>query len=1209
MGEQSPKLLRARNMEDLLFNGSKGKGPAALAEVTLTLARETEKGPAETSITRRLYRGGDSEYLIGRHQTRLKDILRFFIEAGMGTRAYAIIEQEKVGRLVDARAEERRILLDEAAGITRYKEQKKDSERKIEQASQNLAAFGAVMAETKKQLALVARQASQARKYEAIKLELMGLEQTLMAKRFLSLTLRKSELTELITVQMATALALIAEASKLELESENFKLSDNQAAQMLEDELTSFHNLDAILNNKRAEKNHLEETINSKKERQAKCQEELLGLSSEKEKYLLDKERLEGLLETLAQDNLEAQEEAIVVREDYLSLKSRFEAAQNEVTEAKNREFSARDELNRYSETVAGAKSLAEHLIGRKRELELEKNEISYTLQEAKEKIQARSRFKANLESDLMGLEETLEFLKEDEADARKALNDANSRLSPLDTKAASLEGTLSALEDLEASFSWHPPAVSELMGHEELIESGLMGPVSDNIEIPNGFERAFECYLGERLSWLVVKDRDTALKTMSLAKEKSLGKYGLVILSAIPKGDLSRTLLGPINLAQAEEPDIATLNPNSFYLTLKGDFISPQIITGQGTSKAQNDKGVLMRLKELSQVRLEYEEAQKSLLAIKEELISLREAHEMTKEALTMKQGEKAGLQGDLNRADSKLNEAKGDERGLAIRAENLDSEIKRVEGDLKAAGEKEKIAFEQKLASEEKYAAICEELVSLEEALKALGQSLGELKEREAIASRESNLAQEKLQGAKRELIATNKFLDSLSGRREALTTEIAELSNELLDLEIRLKDLSEIVDDYPKALEIAEQKLAKARENRLAIKDKMVQMEDLLRQARKNRESAQDTLNGLEKDLLEVNFGLNQLSESLKRNWWAVFNDPYAKEEKASEIDEKTSLQEELEELEEQEKQEEQEEQEEEELEELEKLIAKKEELVGPAGPIEASNGPLNPSEASNQAPLTEEGPETLEASPKEDIPPPLAVLDPLELSAIELPENSEERASKLRQRLNSMGEVNLKAIEEERELKKRYDFYEVQYNDLDKAIKDLRAGINRINQICRERFTKTFAEADAKFQEIFPVLFEGGEGWLKMSPGVDPLEAGVEIHVHPRGKKIMVMSLLSGGEKALTALALIFALYLIKPSPFCLLDEADAPLDEANIDRFNRLLRRLSESSQIIMVTHNKRTMQISDTLYGVTMETPGVSRLVSVNLTQAEVLTN
>jgi chromosome segregation protein len=237
-----------------------------------------------------------------------------------------------------------------------------------------------------------------------------------------------------------------------------------------------------------------------------------------------------------------------------------------------------------------------------------------------------------------------------------------------------------------------------------------------------------------------------------------------------------------------------------------------------------------------------------------------------------------------------------------------------------------------------------------------------------------------------------------------------------------------------------------------------------------------------------------------------------------------------------------------------------------------------------------------------------PPPPEILDPRDYCDLPVPADAETRARKLRERLGQLGEVNLEAIEEEKELKQKVGHLESQYMDLQKAIGDLKEGIARINAVCRRRFTDTFQNASQKFQEIFPVLFEGGEGWLRLVEGQDPLDAGVEIRVHPPGKKITVMSLLSGGEKALTALALIFALYLIKPSPFCLLDEADAPLDEANIDRFNKLLRRLSESSQIIMVTHNKRTMQISDTLYGVTMETPGVSRLVSVSMSQAEALT-
>jgi chromosome segregation protein len=219
----------------------------------------------------------------------------------------------------------------------------------------------------------------------------------------------------------------------------------------------------------------------------------------------------------------------------------------------------------------------------------------------------------------------------------------------------------------------------------------------------------------------------------------------------------------------------------------------------------------------------------------------------------------------------------------------------------------------------------------------------------------------------------------------------------------------------------------------------------------------------------------------------------------------------------------------------------------------------------------------------------------------------PDAAAERRRELRQKIDAMGEVNLTAIGEHEALTERYEFYKNQYDDLYEAIANLKTSIARINRTCKIRFKSTFEAVDQKLREIFPLLFEGGEAWLSLTDESNILESGVEIHVQPPGKKLTVMSLLSGGEKALTALALIFALYLIKPSPFCLLDETDAPLDEANIDRFNRLLKRLGQSSQIIMVTHNKRTMQIADTLYGVTMETAGVSKLVSVNLSQVEAM--
>ncbi|MEW5722830.1 MAG: AAA family ATPase, partial [Thermodesulfobacteriota bacterium] len=219
----------------------------------------------------------------------------------------------------------------------------------------------------------------------------------------------------------------------------------------------------------------------------------------------------------------------------------------------------------------------------------------------------------------------------------------------------------------------------------------------------------------------------------------------------------------------------------------------------------------------------------------------------------------------------------------------------------------------------------------------------------------------------------------------------------------------------------------------------------------------------------------------------------------------------------------------------------------------------------------------------------------------------PEAAARQRNELRSAIEGLGEVNLTAIGEHDALLERYNFYHTQYEDLSGAVKNLRDSIARINRTCKIRFNSTFEAVDKKLREIFPLLFDGGEAWLSLTDETDPLESGVEIHVHPPGKKLTVMSLLSGGEKALVALALIFALYLIKPSPFCLLDETDAPLDEANIDRFNRLLKKLGQSSQIIMVTHNKRTMQISETLYGVTMEEPGISKMVSVSLSELEAM--
>ncbi|MDR2198929.1 MAG: AAA family ATPase [Deltaproteobacteria bacterium] len=1216
MGEQSPRLLRARNMEDILFNGSKGKSPAALAEVTLTLSRdESERGSAEISVTRRLFRGGDSDYFINRVQSRLKDVLRFFIEAGMGTRSYAIIEQERVGRLVDARPEERRLLMDEAAGITRYKEQKKESERKLETASQNLATVAAIMSESKKQLAVVQRAAAKAARYRAVKTELRDLELAVSAGRFLELCEKARTLSEEAALKKDLLAASIAGTAEIEAETETLKLEDNRAAQLLEEELAGFHTMDGDYARKKTEAQHLEENLKSSLSRKEKAAEELSGLDAEKENYESDKERLSALIETLAADHQAAVALEEKARADHAALKEGFDKLQSRLSEAAREEEDLRDKLARQNETLAGSESLIEHLRERRRALELERNESEITLTEARERINSRARFKQSLQEELSSLEDDLSALRAEEAEKKNALENLVKELTPAESQAAALKAKLETLESLQASHAWYPRGAGELLKEESLTKAGLLGPVAENIEIPEGYEEAAEAALGDRLSFLAVKDRGAALAALKFARENSLGRCGFITGGFRDKNAFTRDLLGSYELLESSE-DMEKLPAEGVFLTRDGAYISPELTAGGNSAsggKEAEEAGILTRLREKEKTARELASALEKLEELKRAADLASAARREAAEALDSKIEERGNLNSDLAEASSKHLVAVSEEKGLAIRHDSLDSEIKQVDLNIASAEKKREESAGQREALEKRLEESRGRLNAVKEESSGRAEALGELRERENTASLNAGSVKDKLESARRELTGVNSFLGSLSTRKVSLEKEIKELALEMESIGEKMELLKAELELFPEKVREAEERLNGLREERAKNRGLLETKEEEFREARRGRERTAEELNALEKDLLEASFGLEQLKENILKDWWVVYRDPYAPEapetteepleepETAAGPEEESPAADAAGDFAENE-------------DNPEASGAPSPETADPAGePAEGGPPPLEKQASAGESEESvrngQNAPEGSESDGQEPaaVPPP-ELLDPRELVREDLPKDAADRVARLKSRLGSIGEVNLAAIEEEAELKKRYEFYQAQYDDLDKAIGDLRDTINHINQVCRERFNTTFAEVDAKFQEIFPVLFEGGEGWLALSEHSDPLEAGVEIHVHPPGKKIMVMSLLSGGEKALTALALIFALYLIKPSPFCLLDEADAPLDEANIDRFNRLLRKLSESSQIIMVTHNKRTMQISDTLYGVTMETPGVSRLVSVSLSQAQVLT-
>ncbi|MDR1576865.1 MAG: AAA family ATPase [Deltaproteobacteria bacterium] len=1255
MGEQSPRHLRARAMEDILFNGSRGRSPAALAEVTLVLTRELDGGSglAEVGVTRRLYRGGDSEYLINKSSCRLKDILRFFMEAGMGTRAYNIIEQEKVGRLVDARPEDRRLLLDEAAGIVRFKEQKKESERKIESAERNLTAVEALLVETKKSLAEVSRAAAKANRYQAFREELRELELIISAKRFLDLKSRRGSMSEVTLQRQAELADLSAEVSQAELAAENLRLTATALERRLEDELAVYHDLQNSWKTYQLESEHARETLIATEGRRDKARLELDELDSDLERRQKERDELTEAIGHLTEESQLAGEKRDVLREQWLAKKSAQEILSRQRDEAGARLAKTREELQVLRESLAGSDSLLEHLKERRKQLELEKNQGDLAMAESREKLTSRQRFKDLLQEELGVKDEELAEKREDLERAREELETGTRKLSQIESEVAALSARLSTLEDLKSGFSWYPAGVKTLMTEPDL-KRVLLGPVAEYIESPVGFEKAVETALGERLAWVVARDRAGALEAMKFAKERCLGRSGFVAQAELGGQDILTALLG--ECALLESLDEAT---GDYALTRAGEYLGPAVLVG-GTGEGAEDQGLLGRLKEM-------EEAEERLTNLKGVLSQENSRVELAREnrrraesALAAAQSSRETLVADLAEANSKIMLAQADEKALVIRLDSLGAEVAQILERLvdteakraKALGARDALA--QRLEDLEKnYSELQKDGAEGEE-------ELVDIQERGLLAVQEAEAVANRLEAAQKALKGAEEWLDNLDTRRLDLFSDAETLGLEIETLANKLQTLEAEILGAPERLAAAETVVAELRQARQSDRAEALKLDERARQTRKKHDEAAKELSLLEKDDREIEYGLGQLAENLVKDWRVTLVDPV--EEAAKRAAEEARL-------------------------EAEKLAAEKDaasladqelnnldpEGLLPAGLAPVSLGPddlapddLDPDQLADEgdcmapadglaaalAQALGEEPENLvddavadsseadssavndvkaETEPTsaavtvppdeltsaageegqwaENQPAPPEIIDAQVWAAKELPPGAEETRKKLKDRLASMGEINFTAIEKETELTERYNFHKNHYDDLTKAIGDLRNGINRINQTCRELFSKTFKEADAKFREIFPVLFEGGEGWLGLSDENDPLECGVEIHVHPPGKKIMVMSLLSGGEKALTALALIFALYLIKPSPFCLLDEADAPLDEANIDRFNRLLTRLSEASQIIMVTHNKRTMQISDTLYGVTMETPGVSRLVSVNLAQAEVLTD
>jgi chromosome segregation protein len=1142
LGEQSARHLRGRSMEDVIFNGSESKAPLSMAEVVLTFENDRPgelpaqfQGLAEITVGRRLHRSGESEYLVNGVPARLLDVNDLFFGSGVGRTAYSIIEQGRIGQIVSARPEDRRAIVEEAAGITKYKKRREAAERKMEATLQNLQRVTDIAQELQSRLESLNRQARKAERYKALRAEIRELELRTAAARYLELTATRRAAEERTAELRARDAEIAARLSELDraLEVDRSLLTEGEARI---GELTArAHELESAVrvNEVSAEAAARElEQIAERSRAQAAEVESLKGqaeaLTGEREDLLRQREDLRSL-STADEGRLgEAEASLRGVALDQASLQGELDEARALAAAALSAAAGHGSQLAQIERQRADLRARLSRARTESDDLGRRSSELDLARARHVEKLGQTRQLRLRLEEQRGAQEEILERTRSEFIQNEAKLITLREELSD---RRARLQSLLEVLRNYEG----YGRGVRSLMtraGQGEGRDRGIFGLVADVVSAPAEYENAVEAVLGERLQYVIVESHAQGVEAIDWLKSAAEGRASLIPLERL-RGEgggarepepahpalvaacldvvrfepsyeaLVRFLLGDAvivrDLPGALEIWQASTERRTL-VTLDGEVLDPSGVVTGGPLEGEGH-GALQRRREVQ----ELEETARSFEA---EFSLAQERHRTLQARLLQLEAALKALDRD------------GHEKELALRGEEKD--LARVGEELeRVAGRIGQLEVER---------------TQLEEALAALAGEEEEHRLGAATAEADRARAEERAREA-------GQRLDDTRLRSDALAAD-------LLNLKVKVAADAERRESMGAALRRIE-------DSRREVEERRVRLFSALSEANARAAELRARLDGSRGDLGRISADLAAVLEELARARAAHEAAQAAMRGRESESRERRGA-----------------------LEEIRQASAETA-LTAREQALELAH-------------LEDQTRERCQAELRWEIarfhlePPP--------------GEADRERLEEKKAQAERMGAINLTAIEEYDELAKRHAFLVEQKADLERSLADLRQAIVKINRASRERFRETFDRVNEKFQQVFPRLFSGGRAGLVLTQDDGgEAEAGVEIFAQPPGKRLQSVNLLSGGEKALTAVALVFAIFLIKPTPFCLLDEVDAPLDDANVGRYNDLVREMSKASQFILITHNKRTMEMVDTLYGVTMEEPGVSKLVSVRL--------
>ena len=1164
LGEQSAKSLRGGEMADVIFNGTDTRKPLGFAEVSLTLtdcAPELGVDWHDVRVTRRVYRDGNSEYFLNKTLCRLKDIQSLFADTGVARSAYSMMEQGKIDLILSSKPEDRRAVFEEAAGITKYKTQKREALRKLEATEANLLRIGDIIKEVKRQIGSLQRQAGKARRYQALLADLKILDTHHSRKKLDALEGELNECrAELDRINQAERDARSSIEQREDdlagmrrgVEETDGEIADARAeSERLQSEISGFRGR-IELNRQRAEE--LNELI-------AKARTEIDTAESKRSKQQIEIEQVTQLVIRTAaalagkrQELTEHEQRSVQVRTDRSSHdtelqqlivaasknETRISALETEMASVSTRTDATRQHLKELQDTIDHARKTSEAAASALNLVQADADAAHGNVQSLVREMQAK--------------DEALHT-------ARHALAEVDKRFSAIERSLTEKESRLDVLKQLQQEgegLAQGSQALVKGLENSPDIQSAVVGALVSQIEVEPNYIRAIEAILGRGLHTIVLRNPDAVADIMRLLNEKKLGQTALFVpewcrdqsppeRSALPEGALiwaNEAVKSPDSLAPllrrllqhiAIFPDLDSAlhhknhSPGQAIATVTGEFLSRKGMLFGGSSVAENE----------------------SLLARKGRISGLTiECENLHKERATV-QSERTKAEKILEDATHAFEQAQDNHRAadLAHSAANAKIVIRQRESDDASRG------LETLLAEKN----------TLEQQITAAEDRIGELNQEIETARKtleEQHSRQQTLEKLRTEAVEHEEELVRQIGElRLALATEQQRHENLIAQqqpMTARDLELADAIASRRADIETFERRLAaQAEESRQAAAS--------IEEYGRRREEVQSSIAALTERRSTHLAGLNEAEADLRKARNSL-NELH--EDRASHQVRESQLQMTIQGL----------------LDNVERRYHV--DLRGFAPDAFAFAKTLRVQLKRSEQPETE----------------PSGTGDTTDTDIAPSESNLEKIIAELTERLDNMGPVNLDAVQEYDELEERYRFLETQNNDLTSARRELLDLIARINSTTQKLFAETFTQVRQNFREMFIELFGGGRADLSLMDENDPLNCGIEISAKPPGKQLQTISLLSGGERTMTAVALLFAIYMVRPSPFCVLDEMDAPLDESNINRFIRVLDRFVDQSQFIIITHNKRTIAKADVLYGVTMEERGISKLVGMKLT-------